>query len=234
MISERGSRPERIRVSVTCLAEFATNYGRPAESVLRPFKFNKRGEGFARSRYYRHALVAIRKYHEHTNDPEVLDTALAELHAMSQKSTVSRERARLERNIRAIRAYRSIYKDRHFRVLPNHRIAYRIGQLEVTAQPDLWVEENGTQVMLKIGVSKKQPSYVDIILTVMRKAAVSSHYNVRARNIVYLDVLTGQETICKAGLVRFNRTFQARARQIVDAWSRMKPERSSAGEGSGK
>ena len=54
-----------------------------------------------------------------------------------------------------------------------HRISYRVGQIVVTAQPDLWVEENGTEVLLKIGIAKKKPSYVDILLTVIRKAAVS-------------------------------------------------------------
>jgi hypothetical protein len=221
----------RIRISVTCLAEFVTTYGRPAESVLRPYKFSKRGEGFARSRYYQHALTAIRMYHSNANDLQILETALFELRARADKTASSRERSKLLHNIRAIAAYRHNYKDRKFNVLPNRRIAYRIGQINVTAQPDLWVEENGNQVLLKIGVSKKTPSYVDIILTVMRKAAVSNHYRVRAKNVVYLDVSTGQELICKAGLVRFNKTFMARAREIGNVWPKMKAPPTYTDEG---
>jgi len=111
---------------------------------------------------------------------------------------------------------------RHFKILPNHRIDYQIGQILVRAHPDLWVEENGTQVLLKIGMPKRKPSYVDIILTVIRKAAVSNHHRVRARNVVYLDVSTGRELICIAGLARFNRTFQAKAKEIAKVWPNIK------------
>jgi len=212
------------------LAEFTTTYGRSAESVLRPYKFNKRGEGFARSSYYQHALTAIRMYHSNANDPRILEAALFELRARADKATTSRESSKLQHNVSAIEAYRLIYGGRNFNILPNRRIAYRIGQIEVTAQPDLWVEENGTQVLLKIGVSKKTSSYVDIVLTVMRKAAVSNHYSVRARNVVYLDVSTGRELICKAGLVRFNQTFMARAREIANVWPKMKTPPTSRDE----
>jgi hypothetical protein len=222
VLDRRNSHEGRIRVSVSCLAEFATTYGRSAESVLRPYKFNKRGEGFARSSYYQHAIKAIRIYHSRDNDSKGLEATLFELRARADKAANSRERSKLRHNISAIEAYRRIYKNRHFRILPNHRIAYRVGQVDVTAQPDLWVEENGTQVLLKIGVSKKKPSYVDIILTVMRKAAVADHHHVRARNVVYLDVSTGRELTCCAGLTRFNRTFAAKAREIARVWPNMK------------
>jgi len=229
--SKQYPREGRIRISVTCLAEFTTTYGRSAESVLRPYKFNKRGEGFARSSYYQHALSAIRMYHSNGNDPKVLEAALHELRAGADKTASSRERSKLRHNISAIEAYRQLYRNRNFNILPNRRIAYRIGQIDVTAQPDLWVEENGKQVLLKIGVSKKAPSYVDIVLTIMRKAAVSNHYSVQARNVVYLDVSTGRELICKAGLVRFNQTFIARAREIANVWPKMKTPPMSPREG---
>jgi hypothetical protein len=213
---------DQIRISVTCLAEFTTTYGRSAESVLRPYKFNKRGEGFARSSYYQHALTAIRLYHSNANDPRIFETTLLELRTRADKAPSSRERSKLRHNISAIEAYRKIYGNRNFKILPNRRIFYRIGQIDVTAQPDLWVEEDRNQVLLKIGVSRKSPSYVDIVLTVMRKAVVSNNYSVRAKNIVYLDVASGRELICKAGLARFNRTFIARAREIADVWPKMR------------
>ena len=75
-----------------------------------------------------------------------------------------------------------------------------------------------TQVLLKIGIAKKKASYVDILLTIIRKAAISSGYRVRARNVVYLNVTTGKEMICESSLKRFNRTFNAIAREIAKAW----------------
>src|SRR5712664_4100275 len=121
--------PEDVRISVTCLAEFITSYGRSSESVLRPFKFNTRGEGFARSRYYQHAIAAIRNYHSCGNDAKLLESGLLELRARMDKAADSRERRRLSRNISAIEAYRKVYEGRFFKVLPNRRIIYRVGQV---------------------------------------------------------------------------------------------------------
>lgn len=212
-----------IRVPVSCLAEFVSSETRSVHSLLRPYKFNKRGEGFARSSYYQHAITAIRDHHYAQRDPKVLQAALLELRTRADETAKSWERVKLEKNINAIQAYLRIYKNRHFAVLPNHRISYGIGQIVVTAQPDLWVEENGVQVLLKIGMAKKKPLYVDILLTLIRKAAIASGYRVRAKNVVYLDISTGRELICTTSLTRFNRTFEAKAREIAKVWPDMKP-----------
>jgi len=218
-----------VRVSVSCLAELIKSPDRSPASVaslLRPFKFNKRGEGFARSGYYQYALAAIRSYHSSANAPKVFEEAIAELHKKSMTAKEKWERVKFEKNVNAIQAYRTIYGKRKFQVLKNHRIGYRIGNVVFTAQPDLWVfdEDGRIPVLLKIGIAKKQPAYVDILLTVIRKAAVGSGYrDIRARNVVYLNVTTGREMICESGLTRFNRTFAFIARNISKAWPSVTP-----------
>lgn len=213
-----------VRVSVSCLAELMNSPNRSVESLLRPYKFNKRGEGFARSGYYQYAVAAIRKYHSNGNDRKVFEAALLELRSKVATADEKWRGVKFAKNAAAIEAYRSTYGERQFRVLPNHRIGYRLGQVVFTAQPDLWVEEEGIQVLLKIGIAKKQSSYVDMLLTVMRKAAVSSKYrNIRARNVVYLNVTTGKEMTCQSSLTRFNRTFASVARNIARAWPNVTP-----------
>jgi len=218
-----------VRVSVSCLAELMKSPNRSAESVallLRPFKYNTRGEGFARSGYYQHALKAIRSYHSNGNDPKVFDAALADLRSKAATAKEDWQSVKFEKNRDAIEAYRTIYGKRRFHVLRNHRIGYEVGSVVFTAQPDLWVmdEDEGIQVLLKIGIAKKQPSYVDMLLTVMRKAAVGSGYTeIRAKNVVYLNVTTGKEMICQSSLTRFNRTFTFIARNIAKAWPNVTP-----------
>jgi hypothetical protein len=163
----------------------------------------------------------------------VFQAALAELQKRADGAKEKRDRVKCEKNIVAINLYQRVYKARDFKVLPNHRIAYRLGQIRVTAQPDLWVEENGTQVLLKIGVARKKLSYVDVLLTIIRKAAVSSgHKRVRAKNVVYLNVSTGREMICTSGLTRFNRTFRAIAGEIARAWPKVTPKPKKTTDGS--
>src|SRR5258708_23124558 len=230
MSTRQSAKDAPFKISVSCLADFVNSPDRSAESLLRPYKYNKRGEGFARSSYYQQAITAIRNHHTSDRDPKVFQVALLELRKKADTNPKAWERVKAEKNVTAIEAYQRVYKDRDFRVLPNHRLAYRIGQVVVTAQPDLWVEENGAQVLLKIGIAKKKASYVDILLTVIRKAAISDGYRVRAKNVVFLNVTTGKEMICQGSLRQFNRTFNAIARDIAKAWPNVTPPSEQRGK----
>jgi hypothetical protein len=214
----RTSAGNEIRVSMTCIADFVTKHGRSAESRLSPFKFNRRGEGFARSSYYQPALKTIRTYHSKENDLAMLNQAILEIRTLAQKADENRQRTKFEHNASAIEAYKKLYGARRFKVLPSKRLEYRIGGIVITAQPDLWVEERGTQVLLKIGMAKHNTSYVDMLLSLLRKAATSNRHKIRAKNIVYLNVSTGREMICSGSLTRFNRTFLATAKEIATVW----------------
>lgn len=212
------------KVAVSCLADFVSSPGRSVESLLRPYKYSKRGEGAGRSGYYRPALNAVRKFHNSGNSQAVFQDALVEFQKRADTARDKRERLKFEKNVIALQLYHRYYGKRKFRVLSNRRIAYRIGKVVFTAQPDLWVEdENGVQVLLKIGMARKKPSYVDIVLTVIRKAAISSGQKIRAKNIVYLNVSTGKEMICRSNLKQFNRTFNFVAREIAKAWPHVTP-----------
>jgi len=62
-----------------------------------------------------------------------------------------------------------------------------------------------------------------IVLTVIRKAAIGGGRKIRAKNIVYLNVSTGKEMICRSSLKQFNRTLSFVAREIAKAWPHVMP-----------
>ena len=128
---------------------------------------------------------------------------------------------RLERNIGAIDAYERLYGRRQFKVLPTHRISHVQGLVTITAQPDLWVRENKTEVLIKLGIAKKRIAETEMVLYLIRKAAIRHGYRVRARNVVYLDVSTGKERICADRISKFNRTFSAAASRIAEVWPKI-------------
>ncbi len=203
---------------MSCLADFVSSPGRSPQARLRPFKFSRRGEGFARTTYYQPGLKVIRAYHVGGNNGATIDRAIEELRKQESVAESSRERIRCGRNVSAIQAYYKIYGQRRFRVLPNHRLAYEVGGVTITAQPDLWVDENGTQVLLKIGMARHGVTYIEMLLSLLRKAAVKSGYKIRAKNFVYLNVSNGKELICSGPLTRFNRTFVTGAHEIAGVW----------------
>lgn len=195
-----------IRIGVSGFAEYVTSSPATRTKRLRPFKFRSKGEGAGRSGYYKMAKQAIREYHEAGNDQAVFRRVRQELAATMNTTSDRLVRTKCASNIAAIDAYERIYGRRYFTVLRNHRLSYSLGPVTITAQPDLWVEENGTEVLIKIGVAKKKAILTDVMLYLIRKAAVSSGYRIRARNVVYLDITEGVERSCDDKLSQFNRT----------------------------
>jgi hypothetical protein len=214
---------EQIRISASGFAECVAGTPGNLRGKLRPFKFRNKGEGAGRSAYYRLSLSAIRAYHASNQDATVLKKAQREIGALWAAAATKLEKIRCLRNVEALEAYARIYGKRRFTIRPNHRLSYRIGRLTVTAQPDLWVEENGTEVLIKIGVAKKSSLWIDVILYLIRKAAISSGYRIRARNIVYLDITNATEHCCNTSLSRFNRAFHSLADQIEAIWPSIEP-----------
>jgi hypothetical protein len=213
---------EPIRLAATGFAEYVTASPTTRDNKLPAFKFKHKGEGAGRSGYYAFALRTIVHYHRSGRDKAILEAARQELLAALPNARDHLATTKIQRNISAIEAYDRLYGQRRFKVLINHRIAHRQGALTVTAQPDLWVSEDDVEVLIKVGVTRKKPIETEMLLHLIRKAAIQHGYRVRARNVVYLDIATGHERICAARITRFNRTFAAAANRIANVWPSIK------------
>lgn len=196
-----------IRLAATGFAEYVTSSPTTRDNKLPAFKFKHKGEGAGRSGYSGFALRTIARYHRSGRDRAVLQAPKQELLAALPDAKDHLARTKIQRNTTAIEAYERLYGQRRFKVLTNHRMAHQQGNVTVTAQPDLWVSEDDIEVLIKVGVTRKKPIETDMLLHLIRKAAIQQGYRVRARNVVYLDITTGHERICAARINRFNRTF---------------------------
>lgn len=213
-----------IKISATGVAEFITANPSSRASKLKPYKFNKRGEGFGRSSYYQAAINCIKRYHLAGRDENVTRKAMLELTAIStDKSLQKLIQVRAQRNIDAIAAYMRIYGKRQFQILQNHRLSYTSKKLRITASPDLWVKEGGQEVLLKIGAARHRnpDEFVELLLHLIRKAAISTGYKVRAKNVVYLDISIGQERVAQKPLTFYNKALDWAAKEIASEWSNL-------------
>ena len=211
-----------IRLAATGFAEYVTANPKTRDAKLRAFKFKNRGEGAGRSGYYAFALRTIARYHRSGRDKTVLEAAKQELLAALPNAKDRLAKTKIARNISAVEAYGRLYGQRRFQILTNHRISHHLGVVTLTAQPDLWVSEDGVEVLIKVGVTRKKSIETDILLHLIRKAAIQRGYRVRARNVVYLDIISGQERVCASSVSKFNRTFSAAARRIAKVWPNIK------------
>jgi hypothetical protein len=217
---------DKIRIGASGFSECVTSFPKITHAKLRPFKIKTKGEGAGRSGYYKRALDAIREYHRRGNDPTVFKNAKQELGALFESldpKTQYRDRVKTAKNVEALIAYEQVYGHRLFLMQNRHRISVQIGHVVITAQPDLWVSENGVEVLIKVGAAKKKEQEIDIMLYLLRKAAVASGYRIRSRNVVYLDIAHGQERCCQNNLARFNRVFAGVAKLIEATWPEVMP-----------
>jgi hypothetical protein len=213
-----------IKISATGVAEFITANPSSRPSKLRPYKFNKRGEGFGRSSYYQAAINCIKKYHSAGRDENVTKKAMLELTAISTDESLGKLlQVKAQRNIDAILAYMRVYGARRFQVLKNHRLSYTNKKLRITASPDIWVKEADQEVLLKIGAARHRnpDEFVELLLHLIRKAAISSGYKVRAKNVVYLDISIGQERVAQKSLSFYNKALDWAAKEIAAEWSNL-------------
>jgi hypothetical protein len=183
---------EMIKIAASGFAEYVTGNPKTRDKKLPPFKFKNKGEGAGRSGYYAPAVRAIRRYHLADRDVAALNSARQELLAMLPQAKDRLAVAKIRRNVGALDAYQRLYGERRFKILPNRRISHLQGLVTITAQPDLWVREDKTEVLIKIGIAKKKITETEMLLYLIRKAAIRKGYRVRARNVVYLDVRDGK------------------------------------------
>jgi hypothetical protein len=210
------------QLPVSCLAAFVAKGGRSPEAILRPYKLRETVEGRARIICHPPAVTVIRRFYKSGMDFGVVDSAIAEWRKRADGTNNRSVRARLLSNIDYISRSRVHLAGRDFQVLPNQRITCQIGQIVFTASPDLWVRENGVERLIKIGFGRKDRSYIDALLIVVRTAAVNHGRSIGARNVVYLHSPTGQEFASRFSYEEMVLTLTAAAREIVETWPKVK------------
>lgn len=193
-IIERALREIRgvdMRISVKVLADFMLASDARRRSIIRDSKFPKLKDGKPKPQIVRYseARAAIRDYHGSRNDINIL---LTEVEKLIKKKAEHPEKdpARIDDNIRAIKAYIAHFSKNAFVVLTTPRPVYGSGGVEVSATPDLYVEENGVKRLIKLDFNQQKPREraIEIILKVMHEAASLQQLGIKPRDVLYLDV----------------------------------------------
>jgi hypothetical protein len=213
------TKPQAIPpIPVTCLAEFITRGRRSAESVLRPFKFSDIDEGRARVIFRPPVLTVIRRYYKSGRHQAVIDEAINAWQEKAEATEKKAVRSRLRSNVSGLKLFLRRYGDKEFEVLPVRKISCRIEQLTFTAPPDLWVRMNGREKLIKLCFGKRKRAYAEVILLVMRRAALQHGYRVHRRDAMYVNVLTGQEIVANFAFRQAILTLSGAARDITRMW----------------
>lgn len=216
-----------MRISVKILADFMLASPARQRSIIRDSKFPKLRDGKPRPQIVRYSetRAAIRDFHESGNDITVLLRAVERL-SNKKINNPDKDASRIDDNIRAINAYAKYYSKTPFTVLPTPRPIYRFGQVEVSATPDLFIQENGTKKLIKLDFNQGKPrkEAVDIIMKVMAEAAAQAELGVRPKDVVYLDVSRREQYNGKKLNTGLKKNIDAALATIQDMWGSISQE----------
>jgi len=216
-----------MKISVKVLADFMLATDARRRSIIRDSKFPRLKDGKPKPQIVRYseARSAIRDYHESGNDIRVLITQIEKL-TRKKAEHPEKDAARIDDNIRAIKAYMAQFSKNEFSVLTTPKPIYALGQMEVSATPDLYVEENGVRKLIKLDFNQQTPKdgAVEIVLKVMYEAGFNHQLGVKPKDVVYLDVLRQTHHTGAKLNKRLKKDVDAALTTIQEMWENIKQE----------
>lgn len=214
----------RPKISAKGLAEFLNASPARRRSIARNYKFPSEGEGVGRAVYYSAALSAIRSFHRSQGNPGVFADSIQALELKLKEFTGKKDRlkkARAENNIRAIQMYARQFGQAKYNLLPSPRLRYEIGNVVITATPDLLVETRRKQFLIKLDLGKKglKPEVIDFLLYVFYQAVLAARLPIESQRILYLEASTGREYACPTNSSLLRRRLKSATEAYADVWS---------------
>lgn len=214
-----------IKISVSGLAKFMKASSSRQRTMLRDYKFKTDKNGRKRPQIVRYseARAAIMRYHQSGNDVGVLVAAVAELQK-KEAAHPEKDSDRIRDNIRAIETYMTHFAKNDFTVLENPRPKYIRGDVEVSASPELFVQEDGRKKLIKLDFNAARPDEesINIILKVMHEASALSNLGVSPKDVVYLDVSRQTRYVGSKLNKRLKQDIDAACDTIADIWPKVK------------
>lgn len=203
---------------VSCLAEYITRGSRSPESVLRPYKFREMGEGQARIVFRPPVLTVIRRFFKSGRRVEVLQEAITEWEKRAEATNKKAVRSRHRSNIAGLQSFWHRFGDREFDLMPIKKISCRIEQIVFNATPDLWARFRGGEMLIKLAFGRRRRSYAEVVVLIMRRAALLQGHKIRKRNAIYLNVLSGEQVTASFTFKQAALTLSNAAREIAKVW----------------
>lgn len=216
-----------MKISVKVLADFMLAGSFRQRSIVRNAKYPKLKDGKTKPQIVRYseARAAVRDFCESGNDPKVFLAAVERL-TKKKLEHPDKDASRIEDNIRGIKAYAAYLLKREFKLLPTPHPVYSSSGVDVSATPDLYVEEKAEKKLIKIDFSRQAATdeSIEIMLKVMYEAAMAATLGVRPSDILYLDVERRKSYSGKKLNRKLKKEIDAALATIQDMWGSITPE----------
>jgi len=188
------------------------------EDVLRDYK-RPDPEGKARGIYYQPARDAIRAFHAAGNDPSIIQAVVSEFEERLPSLTNSGY-AKVENNIRVLRAYPAAFGRRLFRPLAWSPATITCEGVEIALRPDLLAREGKRTRAIRFAFGKDAIREQEVVCSVqllLRWAEAAGIVSGPA-DCLLLSVADGT-SVAASGLRRsFDATLRSAMREVARQW----------------
>lgn len=211
-----------IKMSIKGLADYMTAEASRQRTILRQYKYPVEDDARAKIIYYREARDRIAAHHRGGQGVAALRARAAELQELANLSG-GQTKARLNHNVRAIRAYIEHFAERDFEILNDLNLNLRYGDVSVNVHPDLHVREGNKEKIIKLefGIEPPTPRVVKIISQMMFESAQLANLPVTSSGTLYLDVPRGVEHRGARLGARMRNDIEATCENISAIWERV-------------
>lgn len=203
----------------------ATNSAIERENILRDYKYPD-PEGKAQGNYYQPARDLIRRYHEKGNDRLVIEEGLRALESTCFGASPAKL-AKLEHNIRAIRAYKGQFGDRRFEPFGHQPVTVEVEKVSVFLRPDMLAKERQRMRFLRYAFGKDgaDAAEVKFSLNLLHFYAKAAGLPVSNADCQLLIVADGTCKQCTGLMSSFEARLRAAMREVSVLWPVIEPTR---------
>lgn len=206
---------EPVKISMRGLAEVSSAAPSRKRSTLKRYLSPRSGESVGRSNYYVKALSLIKRHHK--GDSAFVTSHLSKLLAEANAEINPRRKTKLLSNYRAITEYLTHFGRRKLMLTSGKHLYYIFDNLIVSAQPDLVAEEDGSLVLIKLNLSKKDfPGGVcAILLQLLYEAAQTKGLSLSSSSVECLQTNSGSRIIGPKSGFPSRQTLNAACKELL-------------------
>ena len=225
-VTKTGVRIERPEPTLTLnggVKILAAKSAAEREKIIRDYKFPD-PEGKAQGSYYQPVRDLIRRYHEIGNEPRVIQDGLRALEATCSGASTAKL-AKLENNIRAIRAYYGQFGTRCFAPLTHRQVIAVVEGVSLSLRPDMLAKEKQRLRVLRYNFRQDgaDADEVKFSLNFLHFYAKAAGIPVSNPDCQLLVVADGTCKPCTGLMSAFEARLRAAMREVNALWPLIKP-----------
>lgn len=207
-----------IRIGIKGLAKFMGGSPAQQRKVLKDHKYPD-PEGHAQATYYREAGDAIRAFHRYGRGVPWLAQQATDLEALSLGS-MGQTKVRLGHNSRALDAYARHFGHKVFTILPVPKLGVSYSGVHINVLPDLHVEENGAEKIIRLEFLKEEPdpSLIRVTSQLLFEAQSAAGMGLSSSSVLYFDVQRGKVHKGARAGAHTLREVEAACKNIAALW----------------